>query len=186
MAEKAGEIFAKLSDVDISGFVEKGGPGNKFSFLNWAKAWELLLKEYPDSSYRTFSTQEGFPAFEQNGTMMVRTSVTVAGNTLEMWLPVQDEEFHAIKNPDASQINRSLMRCLVKNIAMFGLGFSLYTDGFKETVQTETGSSTLTPDEIKRVCTALKSLGKSDEEIKNLNIPSWDRETYLSFIEKIA
>ena len=185
MAEKIGEIFQKLSKIDISEFVEMGGPDKQFSFLSWTAAWNLLIKEYPDSTYKALTSPDGFPAFEKNGTMIVRTSVTVAGNSLEMWLPVQDDNFKAIKNPDTSNINKSLMRCLVKNIAMFGLGFSLYTEGFKE-VEAKPAENKLSADEIKKVCTALKGLGKSDEEIKNLNIPSWDRETYLSFIEKIA
>jgi hypothetical protein len=44
-----------------------------------------------------------------------------------MWLPVMDFRNKAIVNPDAFAINTSRMRCLVKCLAMWGLGLSLYS-----------------------------------------------------------
>jgi hypothetical protein len=59
-----------------------------------------------------------------------------------MWLPVQDSSFETMKEEpyektyktgkksidacDMSDINKAIMRCLVKNIAMFGLGLNVY------------------------------------------------------------
>jgi hypothetical protein len=44
-----------------------------------------------------------------------------------MWLPVMDYRNKAIANPDAFAINTTRMRCLVKCLAMWGLGLSLYS-----------------------------------------------------------
>ncbi len=73
---------------------------------------------------------------------MVMTSVTVEGKTKIMWLPVMDNNNKAMldhpyeiqtkwntRTVDACNmfdINKAIMRCLVKNIAMFGLGLKLY------------------------------------------------------------
>jgi hypothetical protein len=73
---------------------------------------------------------------------MVMTSVTIQEQTLEMWLPVMDGANQAMKSEayeystrygvktvDAAtmfDINKTLMRCLTKNLAMFGLGLYIF------------------------------------------------------------
>jgi hypothetical protein len=73
---------------------------------------------------------------------MVMTEVTIQGQTLEMWLPVMDGANKSMKHEpytystrygDKSveqasmfDINKTLMRCLVKNLAMFGLGHYIF------------------------------------------------------------
>ena len=43
-----------------------------------------------------------------------------------MWLAVMDNNNRAIKNPDARAVNDARQRCLVKAIAMHGLGLYIY------------------------------------------------------------
>jgi hypothetical protein len=43
-----------------------------------------------------------------------------------MWLPVLDFKNKAIQSPNAFDINSARMRCLVKCLAMFGLGHYIY------------------------------------------------------------
>jgi ribosomal protein S19 len=73
---------------------------------------------------------------------MCHTTVTIEGETLEMWLPVMDGANKSMKKQaytyntrfgDKSveaattfDINKTIMRCLVKNLAMFGLGIYIY------------------------------------------------------------
>ena len=73
---------------------------------------------------------------------MVFTDVTIEGQTHEMWLCVMDGANKAMKaqpytykvrngekTVDAAtmfDINKTIMRCLVKNLAMFGLGLYIY------------------------------------------------------------
>ncbi|MGB3465494.1 MAG: DUF1071 domain-containing protein, partial [Cyclobacteriaceae bacterium] len=44
----------------------------------------------------------------------------------EMWLPVLDFRNKAMTNPTMFDVNKSVMRCLTKNLAMFGLGLYIY------------------------------------------------------------
>ena len=69
---------------------------------------------------------------------MCHTSVTIDGETLPMWLPVMDGANKSMKKQaykfttrygekdvaaaTTFDINKTIMRCLVKNLAMFGLG----------------------------------------------------------------
>lgn len=73
---------------------------------------------------------------------MVETSITAGGETYTMWLPVMDNTNHSmLDKPYKIQtkfntidvaaatmfdINKNIMRCLVKNMAMFGLGLYIY------------------------------------------------------------
>jgi hypothetical protein len=73
---------------------------------------------------------------------MCHTNVTIEGETLEMWLPVMDGKNKSMKKHAYSyttrygekeveaatsfDINKTMMRCLVKNLAMFGLGIYIY------------------------------------------------------------
>jgi hypothetical protein len=43
-----------------------------------------------------------------------------------MWLPVMDYKNNAVENPNARQVSDTKMRCLVKCLAMFGLGHYIY------------------------------------------------------------
>jgi hypothetical protein len=43
-----------------------------------------------------------------------------------MHLPVMDNRNQAIKNPDSRKISDSMMRCLAKSIACFGIGLYIY------------------------------------------------------------
>ena len=121
--------YTRLSRIDVSEGVEaKGG----LDYLSWAYAWHKLLEVYPDSTY-----EWGPGVAVEGGSVMVTTTVTVDGQPLTMQLPVMDHRNKAITNPNARDLNDAFMRCLVKNIAMHGLGISLYMGGkVKQVVET--------------------------------------------------
>ena len=79
------------------------------------------MEHYPDSTY-TFSD----PMTLCGETVEVSVSVSVKGITHTMWLPVMDNRNKSIVNPTSRDISDARMRCLVKCIAMFGLGIYLY------------------------------------------------------------
>jgi len=122
----AKEVKETLKKIDITPFVEDKGNGNfKASYLSWAKAWDILTDKYPESSY-TRPTVEWIG----NSTAEVYCSVTVREGeselTREMWLPVMGNNLQSLADPNTRQISDAKMRCLVKCIAMFGLGIHLY------------------------------------------------------------
>ena len=107
-----------LSAIDVSKNIEKKG---NLSYLSWAWAWSTLMEHYPDSSY-TYCP----PSFLENGTCEVNVSVTVKDKTHSMFLPVMDNRNKSIANPSTRDISDARMRCLVKAIAMHGLGIYIY------------------------------------------------------------
>ncbi len=121
MSEKTtfASIWATLSQVDVTDRIEKKGD---LSFLSWSWAWGTLMEHYPQAEY---SFQEPAEA-QKDGSVMVYCTVTIDGLSRQMWLPVMGFKNQAISNPDAVQVNKAKMRCLVKCLAMFGLGHYIY------------------------------------------------------------
>ena len=140
--------FQKLFQTDVSGHVDKRKQGKtELSYLSWAWAWAQVneIDENADYQIKMFADEKGLlkpwihdPVLGY----MVMTSVTILGDTKEMWLPVMDGankamldhayqyktkyEVKTVEPASMFDINKTLMRCLVKNIAMFGLGLKLY------------------------------------------------------------
>lgn len=112
------EIWQKLSAIDCTNQVEKK---NGLSYLSWAWAWGVLMDNYPDAEY-SFDPPQTF----DNGTMMVFCTVTIGEKSRRMWLPVMNHKNQAIPNPDAFAVNTAMMRCLVKCLALWGLGHYIY------------------------------------------------------------
>ena len=112
------EIWSTLSKVDVTGSIEKKG---KFSYLSWAWAWTELMKHYPEAEYDFLPDN-----FNTDGSMEVRVVINIGEHSRFMWLPVMDFSNKAMINPDGMAINKARMRCLVKCIAMFGLGLYIY------------------------------------------------------------
>lgn len=112
------EIWQKLSKIDCTAHVEKK---NGLSYLSWAWAWGVLMEHYPEASY-TFDPPQVFP----NGTQMVFCTVQIGECSRKMWLPVMDHRNKAIVDPDSFAVNTAMMRCLVKCLALYGLGHYIY------------------------------------------------------------
>lgn len=147
--EQKSTVFATLSGIPIKDKVEKK---NNLDYLSWAHAWAEVKKNYPDASYEIHKFEGGLPyVFDPKTGYMVFTSVTIQGITHEMWLPVMDGANKAMKDVyyeyeawswvagkktktakgveacTMFDINKTIMRCLAKNVAMHGLGLSLWT-----------------------------------------------------------
>lgn len=139
-----GNKFAELTALDVSAHVEKKQTGSTtLSYLSWAWAWDYFKKAYPDAVYSIKETDGKPYLFDEKAGYMVQTSITAGGETHSMWLPVMDGANHAmldrpyqivtkynkpidVKAATMFDINKTLMRCLVKNMAMFGLGLYIY------------------------------------------------------------
>lgn len=141
-AKKA--IFDELFELNVNGHTEQKNTGKTtLTYLSWPWAWAEVKKRCPDAHYEVIKNQDNLPYFvdPQLG-IMVYTTVTIDGVTHEMWLPVMDGANNAMKiepyeittkfgsKPVAAatmfDVNKTIMRCLVKNLAMFGLGLYIY------------------------------------------------------------
>ena len=132
--EIARKVFNKLFLLDVKEHIEKK---NGLAYLSWAWAWAEVKKLYPTANY----TIEPY-SFDEKLGYMVFTSVTIAGQTYRMWLPVMDNNNYSMKSEPYEvitkygkrqvaaasmfDINKAYMRCLVKNLAMYGLGLYIY------------------------------------------------------------
>ena len=115
------KVWSTLSKVDVSNHIERKG---NLDYLSWAFAYSTLCEHFPNNSY-------SFTEIEyKDGTMMLECVLVIQeGEEMAMrtmWLPVMDYRNKPIANPDAFAINTTRMRCLVKALAMFGLGISVY------------------------------------------------------------
>lgn len=131
--------FEKLLSLNVNDKVEKK---NGLSYLSWSYAWDYFMKEYPDATYEIVKF-DGKPYYADNSGAMCYTKVTANGLTHEMWLPVMDGANKAMKSEAYEyntkygkksveaftmfDVNKTIMRCLVKNLAMFGLGLYIYS-----------------------------------------------------------
>jgi hypothetical protein len=112
------DVWKTLSAIDCSKHVEKKG---QFSYLAWTWAWAMVRESYPDAIYQLEDD-----IIYTDGTMEVRVTVEINTTRNTMWLPVLNFKNAAIQHPNAFDINSARMRCLVKCLAMFGLGHYIY------------------------------------------------------------
>ncbi len=122
-------IFQTLLALDVRQYTEKKG---KFSYLSWSYAVAELRKHAPDATWTVVkyplpdAPHVHAPYCITPGGCFVEVSVTVGGIALSQIHPVIDERNQTIKSPGADQVNKSIMRCLVKAIALHGLGLNVY------------------------------------------------------------
>lgn len=139
MTTEEKNYFNELFSVNVNGKTEEK---NGLTYLSWAWAWAEFCKRYPDANYEVVKFN-GLPyVYDDNTGYMVYTNVTILGVTREMWLAVMDSNNYAMKKEPykvvtkyktidvkpatMTDINKTIMRCLTKNLAMFGLGLYIY------------------------------------------------------------
>jgi len=128
------DVWETLSKVDVSKHTEEK---MKLTYLSWSRMWNLLMDNYPQAQYE-FVDFEGVPYKTlPDGTTEVVTRITIDNLVREMRLPVMDYKNNPVVNPHARQVSDNAMRCLVKNVAMFGLGISVFTGMADETLPDE-------------------------------------------------
>lgn len=147
--------YQQLAKINVNHKTEKKG---RFTYLSWAFAVDELMKADP-TAYWSVRENKVFP----DGTVIVSCDVHAFGKSMHMWLPVMDNRNQAIANPNARQISDSLMRCLVKAIAVHGLGLYIYAG---EDLPSEPQAPQpkpkikVTDDVFARIITALQTTGK--------------------------
>lgn len=110
--------YEDIARINVNEYVEKKG---NLSYLSWAWAVDQLLRLDADAKW-----EYAEPAAMADGSMLVFCTVTAFGRARTMQLPVMDHRNKAIANPDAFAINTAMQRCLVKAIALHGLGLYIY------------------------------------------------------------
>ena len=115
------EVYDTLSQVDVTGMVETKG---RYSYLPWAYADQIMLHFYPEYQVKWLPSDK-----YNDGTMLLKCIVHIGSLHKEAFLPVYDNSYNAISNPNASDVQDNMQLCMVKAFAKFGLGLSLYQNG---------------------------------------------------------
>ncbi len=132
--------FTQLYNTNVNDKTEKK---NGLTYLSWAWAWAKFKEVCPDAVYEVVKFDGKPYVYDENLGYMCYTTVTTGGITHEMWLPVMDganksmkaqaykytDRYGKEKTVQAAtmfDINKTIMRCLTKNLAMFGLGLYIY------------------------------------------------------------
>lgn len=141
--------FEKLLTLNVNDKVEKKKDGkSELTYLSWVYAWSEFKKVYPEASYEVKKFKNEITGIELpymydvDTGYMVCTNITADNLTYEMWLPVMNSNNKAMKSlpydyttqygtktvaaATMFDVNKAIMRCLVKNMAMFGLGLYIY------------------------------------------------------------
>ena len=114
--------FTALAAINVSEHVEKKG---QFNYLSWPYAVQQL-RMFDDTATWVIQRFNGLPYLSTECGTFVEVSVMVRNVTLSQIHPVLDNKNHPILVPSAFDINTSIQRCLVKAIALHGLGLSVY------------------------------------------------------------
>ena len=161
--------FEMLSSINVNKFVEKK---NGLTYLSWAYAWSETKKNCPSATYTIGETE-----YDDATGFMCHTEVTIDGETLGMWLPVMDGANKSMRKVGYTyttrygekqvapattfDINKTIMRCLVKNLAMFGLGIYIYAGDDLPNSQEE-------------VATTVKAKSGTGKDALLLNTSNWN------------
>lgn len=184
-------IFETLFEINVNDHIERK---KDLTYLSWPYAWAAVKKQYPTATYKIhqFGEKELPYVFDEGIGYMVFTSVTIENLTHTMWLPVMDGANKAMKSEGYTydtkfrkdipvepatmfDINKTIMRCLVKNLAMFGLGLYIYSGEDLPEIETEKITA--------KDASILKSVVKSFEEPDKLYAALLNRYNVKSFKE---
>ena len=171
--------FQEMYEIDVNHKTkEKSG----LKYLSWAWAWAEFKKVNGDATY-SVDLYEGKPYLSDDVLgYMVSTTVTVGDLTIPMHLPVLDGANKAQRAVDYTyktkyaekeckaasmfDVNTAIMRCLTKNLAMFGLGLYIYAG---EDIPSVDNSAEIEEGEIKSWVDAIQS---GQTTIENTDLPT--------------
>lgn len=139
MADKKESLFTTLNAINVNDHTEQR---KNLTYLSWSWAWTELMKVCPEAKYEVIKFDGRPYLFDEKLGYMVFTKITIGDDTKEMWLPVMDGANKAMTDHPYKyrtktgemtcnaatmfDINKTIMRCLTKNISMFGLGLYIY------------------------------------------------------------
>jgi hypothetical protein len=203
------DVFSTLNAINVNEHVEKKNTGKaSLSYLSWSWAWAEVKKKYPNASYEIVKFENGLPySYDPKTGYMCYTRVTIDDITHEMWLPVMDSHNEAMLDHERTvktkyseykvpactmfDVNKTVMRCLTKNLAMFGLGLYIYAgedlpeeevDGkiMNTVLEIETYGDLLTEDQKQKI-----SKAKDEKNVQYLEtILNWCKNKRTGIQEK--
>lgn len=156
MSSESKLVFQTLNKINVSKHVEKRNGLSYLSWSHaWETLCKSYPEsEYEIRVFTNEKTGVTLPyLYDENLGYMVFTSITIHGVTREMWMAVMDGANNPLKAKSWTykvkewvdrkwtgnyieksvqpinmfDVNKAIMRCLTKNIAMFGLALNIYS-----------------------------------------------------------
>ena len=128
MSEKS--VFSILNDTDVSDRVKTK---NGLSYLPWSSAWAEVKQVDPNANFKVYPQvmdEGGNTRFwhDDGKSGWVEVGVTVNNQEIVEHLAIMDFKNAAIPSDKITSVdaNKAMKRCLVKAIAMHGLGLHIY------------------------------------------------------------
>ena len=117
------DVWITLRAIDTSKIEYKK---QSLNYIGWADAWATLMDYYPEATY-IFEDPTYCGVLDQL-TCVVTCSLYIGDFCRTISLPVMTSSLpmKSILNPTSRDISDAQARCLVKSIAMFGLGLHLW------------------------------------------------------------
>lgn len=158
-------VFKTLNAIDVSGKVKQK---NNLSYLSWASAVAEVKKLYPETVitiYPQNMDDKGNTRFwhDDGKTGWVEVGVTINGKEEKEVLAIMDFKNKAIaaENITSVDANKALKRCIVKAIALHGLGLFIYEG---EDIPEDVAKATVLQNEIMALMKKKCDLGKEASE----------------------
>lgn len=137
--------FSRLNAINVTDHLERKGG---FSYLSWPYAVSQLRLADPSATWEVCRF-DGKPYLLCEAGVFVEVAVTVQGITLSQIHPVLDSRNRPIASPTAFDINTSIQRCLVKAIALHGLGLYVYAgEDLPQSVTPEAANDPVPADDV--------------------------------------
>ena len=120
------EAFKQMEQTKV----EASKKGN-LTYASWGEIWGLLKNIHPTATFKVYENEEGLPYFmgkEKAMGAFVKVSVTVMGLKHSIHLPVMNHMNKSIMGEEMTSfdVNKNIMRALVKCIALHGLGLYIF------------------------------------------------------------
>jgi hypothetical protein len=171
--------FTQLSAVDVTRHLEKKG---QFTYLSWPFAVSQLRQFDATASWEVMRFN-GLPFLSTDSGTFVEVAVTVRGVTLSQIHPVLDARNKTIPVPSAFDINTSIQRCLVKAIALHGLGLKVYAGEDLPTNETDVNKPSLSSPTSRSVVTTL--VKQKSEQVNGFSQPELLTTNQLRYIKRL-
>ena len=132
--KKTPSTFDKLYAINVNDKTDKKGP-KALTYLAWSSAWSIIKETYPEASYTEYECVDSetnlvLNYLHDNKTCWVKvgTRLTKDGQEYIKTLPIMDYHYKSIsvEKVTSQDVNTALQRCLVKSLAMHGLGLYIY------------------------------------------------------------
>ena len=193
--KKVESIYNVLSAINVNDKVEQK---QNMKYLSWAWAWDMVKRNYPSANY-VVDLYEGKPYLQDEHLgYMVSTKVTIDSETIPMQLPLMNGANKSLKQEAYSfttrygektveaatmfDVNTAIMRCLTKNLAMFGLGHYIYANEDMPLIDEQSAVET-TKSTISSTSTKTKPADTKPE--KNLIVIQKGDKNYVGLVKYV-